>query len=192
MAESHSRRRAHTRTRERRPHNRHYRSQRSEFSAVGIDYFGPLHVSKTVIKLITCSQNPALLKRYGCIFTCLKSRAIHLELVKDLSTHSFLNVVHRFIARRGPPKIIYSDNGTNFKAASSTVLAELKQLNQETITNELANKAIEWRFSPPAASHQGGIWERLIRSVRKVLTSLLQNKTVDEDSLHTTSVLCVR
>ena len=152
------------------------------FSAVGIDYFGPLHVSKSVR---TRSQNPALMKRYGCIFTCLKCRAIHLELAKDLSTASFLNVLHRFIARRGPPQIIYSDNGTNFKGASTNVVAELKQLNQEAINNDLAIRKIEWRFSPPAASHQGGIWERLIRSVRKILFSLLQNRLVNEDTLHT-------
>lgn len=74
------------------------------FTRVGIDYFGPFLAKKA------CSE----LKRYGCLFTCLTMRAIHLEVAHTLDTDSFINALQRFIARRGPPTEIRSDNGTNF------------------------------------------------------------------------------
>ena len=57
------------------------------------------------------------MKRYGCLFTCATTRAIHLELSYDMTASSFINVLRRFLARRGPVKWIYSDNGTNFLGA---------------------------------------------------------------------------
>ena len=152
------------------------------FSIVGVDYFGPLNVTRCVK---TRSRSNVVMKRYGCIFTCLKTRAIHLELARDLSTDSFINVLHRFIARRGPPRLILSDNGTNFKCASAEVVNALKNLNQDCIQRNMSDKGIAWRFNPPAASHQGGVWERLIRSVRKILTAMLRNRIANEDTLHT-------
>ncbi len=99
------------------------------FAAIGIDYFAPLnvHVGPNTRK------NPKLAKRYGCIFTCLRYRAVHVEVAKDLSTDSFINAVTRFIARRGPPRIIYSDNGTNFRGAEQDVMKALKAWNKEKI-----------------------------------------------------------
>ncbi|XP_068723837.1 uncharacterized protein [Montipora capricornis] len=74
------------------------------FSKVGVDFFGPLRV-----KYLRKQE-----KRYGCLFTCLVTRAIHLEVAFSLSTDSFIMCLRRFIARRGKPTVIYSDNGTNF------------------------------------------------------------------------------
>ncbi|XP_074632496.1 uncharacterized protein LOC141890859 [Acropora palmata] len=78
------------------------------FAAVGLDYFGPLYV-KTGPNTRS-KKNATLNKRYGCIFTCLRYRAVHIEVAEDLSTDSFINAVLRFVGRRGPPRIIYSDN----------------------------------------------------------------------------------
>jgi len=78
------------------------------FSKVGVDYFGPIMVKHF------CKQE----KPYGCLFTCLVTRAVHLEMTKSLETDSFINTLRRFIARRGPPSDIYSDNGTNFVEAN--------------------------------------------------------------------------
>ena len=81
------------------------------FPSVGIDYFGPLKVK----------WRRGTAKRYGCIFTCLAIRAIHIEISQDLSTDSFIQAVRRFVSRRGSPRELFSDNGTNFKGAKVEV-----------------------------------------------------------------------
>ena len=78
------------------------------FSKVGVDFFGPLKV-----KHLRKQE-----KRYGCPFTCMVTRAVHLEVAFSLSTDSFIMCLRRFIVRRGKPTVIYSDNGTNFVGAN--------------------------------------------------------------------------
>jgi hypothetical protein len=154
------------------------------FSAVGIDYFGPFYVTRgksTRSARTTSTTN----KRYGCIFTCLRYRAVHFEIANDLSTDSFIHAVFRFVARRGPPSIIYSDNGTNFRGAALDILNAMKRWNQEQITSSLQKKEIEWQFNPPAASHYGGVWEHLIRSIRRILHSMIGEQLVNEETLTT-------
>ena len=152
------------------------------FAAVGIDYFGPLFVK---LGPRTRSKNPALAKRYGCIFTCLRYRAVHIEVSEDLSTDSFISAILRFVGRRGPPRVIYSDNGSNFKGAEVEVIEALKSWNLEKIQGSLSRRGIEWVFNPPGASHQGGVWERLIRSTKKILRSLVGNRELNDESLRT-------
>ena len=88
------------------------------FHSVGIDYFGPLMVE----------QGRSLVKRYGCVFTCLTMRAILIEISHSLSTDSFLNALRRFIARRGKPADIHSDNGSNFIGAERIWRESLQSL----------------------------------------------------------------
>ncbi|XP_033105089.1 uncharacterized protein LOC117107502 [Anneissia japonica] len=145
------------------------------FTYVGIDYFGPLYVK----------QGRSKVKRYGCIFTCLTLRAVHIELANSLDTDSFLNALRRFIARRGKPEKIYSDNGTNFHDADRELRENLKILKQRKIENFLHEREIEWVFNPPTASHMGGAWERLIRSTRKILKNLLGEQVVCDEVLAT-------
>lgn len=154
------------------------------FAAVGIDYFGPLYVHAGPLTR-SMRKNPKLHKRYGCIFTCLRYRAVHIELASDLTTDSFINAVTRFVARRGPPRVIYSDNGSNFRGAETDVMHALKTWDQERIGRELLRRDIQWYFNPPAASHQGGVWERLIRSVRKILHAMIGEHLVNEETLVT-------
>ena len=137
------------------------------FAAVGLDYFGPFYVKHGPVTRTT-SKNPTLNKRYGCIFTCLRYRAVHIEVAHNLTTDSFINAVLRFVARRGPPRIVYSDNGSNFTGAEPDILRALEAWDQERIQKDLCKRDIEWKFNPPAASHQGGVWERLIRSIRRI------------------------
>ena len=91
----------------------------------------------------------ATTKRYGAIFSCLTTRATHIELVGDLSTDKFILAPRRFICRRGYPFRINSDNGANFVGAQRELGHALKMLNQKRIHNELIAKKIEWIFSPP-------------------------------------------
>ena len=74
------------------------------FNHTGVDYFGPLNMKR----------GRAVVKRWSVILTCLNSTAVHLELATSLESHCFINVRKRFMNRRGPPKCIYLDNGTNF------------------------------------------------------------------------------
>ena len=137
------------------------------FAAVGLDYFGSLYV-KTGPNTRS-NKNETLNKRYGCIFTCLRYQAVHIEVAEDLSTDSFINAILRFVGRRGPPKVIYSDNGTNFRGVELDVVKALQVWGQEKIKTTLTRAGIEWKFNPLAASHQGGVWERLIHSIRRIL-----------------------
>jgi len=115
-----------------------------------------------------------LLKRYGVIFTCLAIRAVHLEIAHSLHADSFLLALQRFIARRGKVSEIHSDNGSNFTRGERELRNAVLEWNQEKIHNSLMQKNIKWSFSPPYVSHFGGIWERCIRTVRKILQSLLR------------------
>ena len=83
------------------------------FSHTGIDFFGPLVVKHSKRTRTTKTK----FKRYGAVFVCLRAGAVHLDLVDDLSTDSFLLALIRFMARRGKPKTIWTDNGTNFIGA---------------------------------------------------------------------------
>ena len=148
------------------------------FTRVGVDYFGPFEVK----------SRRSMVKRYGVIFTCLAVRAIHIEVAPSLDTDSFVNALRRFIARRGQVQEIRSDNGTNFIGGERELREAIKGWNQAQINDILLQKEIKWVFNPPAGSHHGGVWERLIRSVRKVLNSILRVQNLDEEGLHT--VLC--
>lgn len=148
------------------------------FTHVGVDYFGPFEVK----------SRRTVVKRYGVIFTCLAIRAIHIEVAPSLDTDSFINALRRFIARRGQVKELRSDNGKNFVGAERELRVAIQGWNQGQINDVLLQKGIKWSFNPPTGSHYGGTWERLIRSVRKVLNSILKLQNLDEEGLQT--VLC--
>lgn len=102
------------------------------FTHVGVDTFGHFVVKERRTEL----------KRWCIIFTCMYSRAVHIEVVNDLSTDSFIQALQCLEGIRGPVSTIYSDNGTNFMGAKSAL------------------PHIEFKTNTPAASHQGGVWER--------------------------------
>lgn len=136
------------------------------FSSTGTDYFGPFFVSR--------GRGLAVEKRYGVVFTCLASRAIHIEISHSLDTDSFINALRRFVARRGPVKLIRSDNGTNLVCGSKELKDSIAQWNTSKIEDSFKVQSIEWIFQPPNASHFGGVFEREIRTIRKVLGSLMR------------------
>lgn len=150
------------------------------FANVGIDYFGPFEV-KHLRKFE---------KKYGVIFTCLSSRALHLEIAESLSTDSFINALRRFVCRRGAVRTLVSDNGTNFVGACRELRKEIDKWNNQTIVKWLQQKNIAWKFNPPAASNFGGVWERLIRSVRKVFRSLFLQRNVSLSHEELCTLMC--
>ena len=108
------------------------------------------------------------------MFICQARKAVHLELVSDLSTQSFLAALRRVISRRGKPTQICSDNATNFVGANNE-LRKLVKLHSNTIVNSLAHggKDIEWKFIPPISPHFGGLWEENIKIVKNHLSKVI-------------------
>ena len=145
------------------------------FTSVGVDYFDPLYVQ----------QRRSHVKRYGCVFTCLTTRAVHIEITSSLDTDSFINALRRFISLRGNSSSVYSDNGSNFRAGEQEMRTAINYRNQRAICEFLRLKNISMKFNPPYASHMGGVWERVIRSIRKILTTLLGQQLVNEEMLRT-------
>ncbi|CAH2101038.1 unnamed protein product [Euphydryas editha] len=141
------------------------------FTYTGIDYFGPFTV--------TIGRRHE--KRYVALFTCLTTRAVHLEVAASLSTDSAILALRRMIARRGCPTEIWSDNGTNFHGAD----AELKKAALQATSEEANIRTITWRYIPPGAPFMGGAWERLVRSVKTALTAVLQERSPQEEVLAT-------
>ena len=130
-------------------------------------------------------QGRAHVKRYGCIFTGLNMRAVHIEISHSLSTDSFLGAFYRFVALCGAPKELYSDNGTNFVGAQEDIHNSLARWDQNRIHDNLLKRETNWHFNPPNASHTGGSWERMIRSVCSILRQLLGEQLVDDETLST-------
>ncbi|MBM6549254.1 DUF1759 domain-containing protein [Streptococcus dysgalactiae subsp. equisimilis] len=145
------------------------------FTTVGTDLFGPFSVRR----------GRSMEKRYGCVFTCLQTRAVHLEIVASLSTDSFIMALMRFIGRRGKPNEIYSDNGSNFIGAISELREHVERWDTRKINRRMASRGIQWHFNPPASSHRGGIWERVIRSVRRILFSVAAEQITNDETLST-------
>lgn len=148
------------------------------FTNVGVDYFGPIEVKRGRTNV----------KRYGVIFTCMASRAVHLEVAYSLDTDGCINALRRFISRRGQVVHIRSDNGTNFIGANRELKEAISAWNIHRIERELLQAGVQWNFNPPSGSHFGGAWERIIRMVRNILCSVLRQQTLDDESFHT--ILC--
>ncbi|KAK3737868.1 hypothetical protein QZH41_019749, partial [Actinostola sp. cb2023] len=150
------------------------------FTSCGVDYFGPF--------LVKVGRKEV--KRYGVLFTCMASRAIHLEIANSLDTDSFINAYRRFVSRRGPIRQLRSDQGTNFVGARRQLKEALAEMDQDSVKAELLKDNCDWiefKMNVPSASHMGGAWERQIRTVRNVLSSLLQDNgaQLDDESLRT-------
>lgn len=149
------------------------------FEIVGLDYFGPISAR---IK----ENEGTMIKQWVCIFTCLVTRNIHLEVVHDMTTASFLNSFRRFIAIRSQPKVIYLDNATQFRAAN-------KFLNQlwnglvvgPQVCAYFANQGITWRFIAEYSPWQGGYYRRLLGVVKSALYETIGRKILKFEEFKT-------
>lgn len=132
------------------------------FLSTGIDYAGPFSTKDSRLR------KPRTYKSYLCVFVCMVTRAVHLEVVSDLSTEAFLATLDRFIARRGLPSDLYSDNGRNFVGASRHLrdLCSMLETHSDEIAAQLAKRKIQWHFNPPYAPNFGGIWEAAVKSAK--------------------------
>ncbi|XP_067279675.1 uncharacterized protein [Pseudorasbora parva] len=147
------------------------------FVYCGMDCFGPFMTK----------EGRKQHKRYGLLLTCFCSRAIHIEMLEDMSTDAFINSLRCFIAIRGTVRQIRCDQGTNFVGAKNELNSALQQLDPERLTAFLADKQCDFVMNAPHSSHAGGVWERQIKTVRSVLnaTVSLSSGRLNDASLRT-------
>lgn len=157
--------------------------QNRPFSVVGIDFAGPLNIKDGK------TRNRRLVKAYICAFVCFSVKAVHLEIVSDLSSESFLNCLKRFVSRRGICREIYSDNGTNFVGANNDLKQVFDSFSNSTkddnFLHYLAKNSIKWHFIPSRSPHFGGIWESVIKSTKFHLKRVLGNSALTFEELYT-------
>ncbi|XP_066911588.1 uncharacterized protein [Clytia hemisphaerica] len=138
------------------------------FTYVGVDMFGPFQVK----------ERRSTLKKFVALFTCLNTRAVHLESSGHMDTDHFIMMLRRFIGRRGQVRLLRSDNGTNFVGCDNEMKRAINEMDDKTIEIFLQQQGGEWmgwKRNPPSSSHMGGAWERLIRSARSIFSSLIYN-----------------
>lgn len=141
------------------------------FKTTGVDYAGPITIHAT-------GRGNRTIKSYICVFVCFTTKAVHLEVASDLTAKAFQRCLKRFIARRGIPHTVFSDNATNFQASNS----QLKELAQQMRSGEFIDAVedccnahhIEWKFIPPRSPHFGG-WEAAVKSAKYLLIRTLHN-----------------
>ena len=147
------------------------------FTHVAVDCFGPFFIT----------ERRKELKRYGMLFTCLVSRAIHIESVQSMDSDSFINALRRFVSLRGPIRSLRCDQGTNFMGGIRQLRSQVSLVADDKVRQFLLDNDCDFIVNAPHASHQGGIWERQIRSARSVLSSLLASEghQLDDEGLRT-------
>ena len=146
------------------------------FYYTACDYFGPF-----VVKV---GRNKTA-KNYGVIFTCLNTRAVHLEVAVDCSTMEFLQVLRRFLALRGHPKMIQSDNGTQFVGAERQLREMVKGWNVTELKDFCAERQICWKFTTPLAPHQNGCAEALVKSCKQAFKKAIGEQRLTPFELQT-------
>jgi hypothetical protein len=145
------------------------------FSNVAVDYGGPF----TTVQ----GRGRRRQKRYLALFTCLETRAVHLEMAYSLDTDAFLNAFFRMTDRRGTPRQVFSDNGGNFVKGEKELRA-IEELDHRRLQQKTVTRRIQWHFQPPAAPHFGGAHEIMVRAAKRALVAILGEAEVTDEELH--------
>lgn len=132
------------------------------FTHTGVSYAGPL-----IIKTWK-GRGAKSSKGWICVFICLATSAVHLEVVSDYATDGFIASYRRFVSRRGIPSPLYSDCGTNFIGADAALRKMFTQSSEEhhSIASVLSTDSTQWKFNLPSAPHMGGKWEAAVKSIK--------------------------
>lgn len=136
------------------------------FTNTGIDYAGPVMIKDRQLR------GAKFVKAYICLFICLSTKCIHLELLTSLASDAFLAMLKRFMGRRGKPLNLFSDNGSTFVGANAELRRFFKSYS-DSISAGLSSQSISWSFIPPRAPNFGGIWEANIKQVKYHLKRML-------------------
>ncbi|XP_055605061.1 uncharacterized protein LOC129753286 [Uranotaenia lowii] len=156
---------------------------RRPFAVSGVDYCGPVYIKSLV-------RNRGPTKAYVCIFVCFTTRAVHIELVSDLSTPAFIAALRRFSARRNFPHEIHSDNGTAFRGANNELHRIYQMLKTEhggrkNILDWCAESGVAWHFIPPRSPHFGGLWEAAVKSAKHHLLREIGHSNISYEDMTT-------
>lgn len=151
----------------------------------GVDFAGPFDLKRYKGR---CNST---VKSYFALFVCFSTKAVHLEVVTDLSTSAFIAAFRRFIARRGLISDLYSDCGSNFIGAKSVITRKMSDVEHqwhEAMAKELSNYQTRWHFNPPGSPHFGGIWEAGVKSVKHHLKRIIGTTKLAYDEFETVIV----
>ena len=153
------------------------------FSKVGMDYAGPFCIK------MGPTRRPTIVKAYACLFVSLSVKAVHIEVVSDLTTAAFLACLRRFVARRGKPTLLWSDHGTNFVGASRELKEFVdflkEQKTQKAVSEFCTTQYIQWKFIPEHAPHFGGLWEAAVWSTKNHLRRIVSGVNLTFEELTT-------
>ncbi|XP_062538159.1 uncharacterized protein LOC134206454 [Armigeres subalbatus] len=152
------------------------------FEVTGVDYAGPFQIKQSGRKSVT-------VKGYLCVFVCLVTKSLHLELVSDMTTAAFIAALQRFVSRRGLIRELHSDNGSNFRGAKSELNELYLLFRQNAAINQIESfcqtKEISWHFIPPDAPEFGGIWEASVKSTKYHLKRILKGNLLTFEEMYT-------
>uniref|UniRef100_A0A8D8SN73 Integrase catalytic domain-containing protein n=1 Tax=Cacopsylla melanoneura TaxID=428564 RepID=A0A8D8SN73_9HEMI len=152
----------------------------------GVDHAGPFTIT------LSKHRGNKTSKAYLCLFVCLTTTAIHLEVTSDLSKEAFLNALKRFLSRRGPISTLFSDNGGAFVASKNHLNELYSLLNsseyKEYFGDYLLKSKIQWKMLPARAPHMGGIWERAVRKVKSYLPKLIGDQILTFEEICTVAI----
>ena len=137
------------------------------FTSVGFDVFGPWTVCTRKTR-----GGAGNSKRWGLVFTCLSSRAIHIEVLESMDASAFICALRRFFALRGHATLLRCDRGTNFIGTKTELEEALRNVDKDQVEKYVTEQGCSWEFNPPHASHFGGVWERQINTIRRVLDAM--------------------
>ncbi|XP_076396344.1 uncharacterized protein LOC143265864 [Megachile rotundata] len=156
------------------------------FDHTGVDFFGPIFIKEKR------HRNRARIKSYGCVFVCMATKAVHIEVVSDLTTEGFLGAFRRFIGRRAIPSHVYSDNGTNFVGASNKLRELYALFSSERFQDDVGNfgvqKKISWHFNPPVSPHFGGLWEAAVKSFKHHFKRVIGEQLLTFEEINTFAI----
>ncbi|XP_063979907.1 uncharacterized protein LOC135163930 [Diachasmimorpha longicaudata] len=158
-------------------------TQSKPFEHTGVDYCGPLFIKEKK------HRNRGRIKVWISLFVCFTTKAVHIEVVDDLSTEEFLAAFSRFLSRHPTCNSMYSDHGTNFVDAKN----ELKELDalldqegyKEKVQQHLVQHGIQWSFIPPRAPHCGGLWEAAVKSFKYHLRRVIGHQLLTHEQVNT-------
>lgn len=134
------------------------------FTYCAVDYFGWWNVKRRT----------SLVNRYGTLFSCLVSRAVHIEVADTMEMNLFIQTLRRFICWWCPVREIRYNRGTHFVGSENELKRAVKEIDDARVKAELLKHSAGLIKNHASASNFGSVWERQIRSIRNVMSVLIK------------------